>query len=144
MAQILPLETSRIDATANHNVARRLAAQAAQLGPRVAIAVPKSRKRGGKRLYDTISFEELEADSNRIASALAEWGIEPGMRIALLVPPSAEFISLVFALFKAGAVIVLIDPGMGRRNLLRCLADAQPEGFISIPLAQVVRMLLRR
>src|SRR5690242_16147855 len=118
MAQILPLEASRIDAAANHNVARRLAAQAADLGSRVAIAVPTSKKRLGKRLYDTMSFEELEADSNRIAGALADWGVEPGMRIALLVPPSSEFISLVFALFKAGAVIVLIDPGMGRRNLV--------------------------
>jgi acyl-CoA synthetase (AMP-forming)/AMP-acid ligase II len=125
-------------------VARRLAAQAAQLGSRIAIAVPKNSKRRGKRLYSTVSFEELEADSNQIASALADWGVEPGMRIALLVPPSAEFISLVFALFKAGAVIVLIDPGMGRRNLLRCLAEAEPEGMIAIPLAQVVRVLFRR
>jgi len=144
MAQILPLETSRIDSAANHNVARRLAAQAAHLGSRVAIAVPTSRKRLGKRVYDTMSFEELEAESNRIASALAGWGVEPGMRIALLVPPSSEFISLVFALFKAGAVIVLIDPGMGRRNLLRCLAEAEPEGVIAIPLAQIVRVLFRR
>ena len=36
-----------------------------------------------------------------------------------------EFIALVFALFKAGAVIVLIDPGMGRKNLLGCLAEAR-------------------
>lgn len=144
MAQILPLETSKIDAAANHNVARRLAAQAAHLGSRIAIAVPKSRKRLGNRLYDTMSFEELEADSNRIASALAGWGVAPGMRIALLVPPSSEFISLVFALFKAGVVIVLIDPGMGRRNLLRCLAEAEPEGVIAIPLAHIVRVLFRR
>jgi acyl-CoA synthetase (AMP-forming)/AMP-acid ligase II len=32
---------------------------------------------------------------------------------------------------------------MGRRNLIRCLAESQPEGFIGIPLAQAVRSLLR-
>jgi acyl-CoA synthetase (AMP-forming)/AMP-acid ligase II len=40
-------------------------------------------------------------------------------------------------------VIVLIDPGMGRRNLIRCLAEAKPEGFVAIPAAQAVRVCLR-
>ncbi len=43
-------------------------------------------------------------------------GAEPGMRMALLVRPGIDFISLVFAMFKAGLVIVLIDPGMGRQQ----------------------------
>jgi acyl-CoA synthetase (AMP-forming)/AMP-acid ligase II len=70
-------------------------------------------------------------------------GVKPGTRLVLLVPPSIDFISLVFALFKAGVVTVLIDPGMGRRNLIRCLAESEPEGFIGIPLAHVVRTVLR-
>ena len=69
-------------------------------------------------------------------------GVAPGMRLVLLVPPSIDFISLVFALFKAGAVTVLIDPGMGRKNLVECLAEVEPEGFVGIPLAQAVRTLL--
>src|SRR5437016_5845244 len=70
-------------------------------------------------------------------------GIKPGTRLVLMVPPSIDFISLVFAMFKAGVVTVLIDPGMGRSNLIRCLAECEPEGFIGIPLAQAVRTLLR-
>ena len=42
-----------------------------------------------------------------------------------------------------GAVAVMIDPGMGRRNLLRCLADMAPQGFVAVPKAQVIRSLLR-
>ena len=61
----------------------------------------------------------------------------------LLVKPGIDFISLVFALFKAGMVIVLIDPGMGRRNLVRCLEEAQPEGFVGLPIAQAIRVCLR-
>ena len=38
---------------------------------------------------------------------------------------------------------ILIDPGMGRRNLVRCLAEAQPEGFVAVPLAQAIRTVLR-
>ena len=71
-------------------------------------------------------------------------GVRPGMRLVLMVPPSIDFISLVFAMFKAGVITVLIDPGMGRRNLIRCLAESEPEGFIGIPLAQAVRAVLRR
>ena len=38
---------------------------------------------------------------------------------------------------------ILIDPGMGRRNLIACLAEAEPEGFVAIPVVQAVRTLLR-
>jgi acyl-CoA synthetase (AMP-forming)/AMP-acid ligase II len=40
-----------------------------------------------------------------------------------MVRPGLDFISLVFAMFKAGLVTVLIDPGMGRASLLRCLEE---------------------
>jgi acyl-CoA synthetase (AMP-forming)/AMP-acid ligase II len=124
------------------NVARRLTVTAAQMPDALAVVVPRGRDSSGKRRYDKFTFRQLDDDSARIAAGLAAWGVEPGMRIALLVRPGFEFISLVFALFKAGAVIVLIDPGMGRKNLIRCLSDAQPDGFIAIPLVQAIRKLL--
>ena len=63
--------------------------------------------------YRSVSFEWLDADSSAIAAGLIDLGLTPGMRLALLVRPGIDFISLVFALLKAGAVQVLIDPGMG-------------------------------
>ena len=125
------------------NIARRLSRTAAQMPEALAVVMPRARK-AGRRQYDTYTFAELEAESNRLASGLVAWGVTPGMRIALLVRPSMEFIALVFALFKAGAVIVLVDPGMGRKNLLGCLEEVQPEGFIAIPLVQAVRTVFRR
>jgi olefin beta-lactone synthetase len=125
------------------NVARRLTAMAARMPDALAVVVPRGRESDGQRKYDTFTFRQLEEDSNRIAGGLRTIGVEPGARIALLVRPSMEFISLVFALFKAGAVIVLVDPGMGRKNLIRCLADVQPEGFVAVPLVHMVRTLMR-
>jgi len=58
------------------------------------------------------------------------------------VPPDFEFFALTFALFKIGAVPVLVDPGMGVKNLKTCLAEAQPEAFIGIPKAHLARVLL--
>ncbi|HEX4147333.1 MAG TPA: AMP-binding protein, partial [Pirellulales bacterium] len=123
------------------NVAARLAEMAERMPEAVAIAEPG--RRGKRRTYRTVSFRELDRDSDVLARGLRELGITPGTRIALLVRPGIDFIALVFALFKVGAVAILIDPGMGRRRLVSSLAEARPEGFIAIPLAQAVRRLLR-
>lgn len=117
---------------------------AAAVPQQTAVVEPARRDRNGNRQYRTVTFDELERDTNRIASGLLSAGARRGMRMVLLVPPSIEFIALTFALLKAGVVIVLIDPGMGRKNLIRCLQDAQPEGFISLPLVQAVRVLMKR
>ncbi len=66
------------------------------------------------------------------------------MRLAMLVPFGGEFIQCVFALLKAGVVGVLVDPGMGRKHLIRCLSEAEPDGFVGIPKAQAARVLFRK
>ncbi|MFQ5450225.1 MAG: fatty acid CoA ligase family protein [Nitrospinaceae bacterium] len=91
-----------------------------------------------------ISFAQLHEESSRTASGLIRLGVRPGARFLLLVPFSIEFISLTYALFKAGAVPVLIDPGLGRQNMLRCIEETQPEGMIGIPRAHAVRKIRPR
>ena len=66
-----------------------------------------------------------------------------GTPTALMVPPSPDFFALTFGLFKVAAVPVLIDPGMGVRNLGKCLAEAEPEAFIGIPKAHAARRVMR-
>ena len=66
-----------------------------------------------------MTFADLELQTSSIAAGLQEMGVQPGQRIVLLVRFGVDFIALVFALLKAGAVVVLIDPGMGRRHLVR-------------------------
>ena len=89
------------------------------------------------------SFSELEATSARYATALASQGVKPGQRVILMVPPSLDFVCLTFALFRLGAVVILIDPGMGFANLRRCIAAVQPEVFIGIAKAHAFRLLCR-
>ncbi len=126
------------------NVARRMDQVAASNPTGIAIAMPTSKRNAqGKRQYDTITFEALSRDSDHIAAGLLTMGMKPQMRIALMVPPSIEFITLVFAMLKAGVTMVLIDPGMGRKNLVRCLAESDPEGFVAIPIVQAIRSVLR-
>jgi acyl-CoA synthetase (AMP-forming)/AMP-acid ligase II len=108
----------------------------------VAVVEPLGHDRQGKRQYRQVSFGELDEDTDRIAAGLQAMGVEKGTRLALMVRPGIDFIALVFALFKSGAVTILIDPGMGRKNLLNCLQDAQPQGFVAISFAQAIRCLL--
>ena len=126
------------------NVAHRLTLAAQAQPHAVAVAEPLGYGRDGKRRYGQVTFEQLDQDSDRIARGLREMGVTPGTRLALLVRPSIDFISIVFGLFKAGAVAILIDPGMGRRNLVHCLAEAKPEGFVAVSLVHALRVFLRR
>ncbi|QDT89784.1 fatty acid CoA ligase family protein [Gimesia algae] len=126
------------------NIADRLK-QSAQAWPfQKAVVFATGQDKQGRYAYSSLTFQQLDQESDRLARGLIQLGVQPGTRMALMVRPSLEFIALTFALFKAGAVIILIDPGMGRKNIMRCLAEVEPEGFVAIPLAQLIRKLKHR
>ncbi len=125
------------------NVAGRLRNAALRSPSQVALASAIGRYRPGQqRDYNKLTFQQLEDQTSSIAAGLQEHGLMAGMRIVLLVRFGTDFIALVFALLKAGAVVVLVDPGMGRKNLVNCLEQSEPDGFVAIPMAHVVRMAL--
>jgi len=125
------------------NIAGALSAMARQRPEAVALRVPRRASRSSVLPeYLDMSYAELDASSDRDAAALAAAGIVRGMKTALMVRPGRELFSLMFALFKLGAVPVLIDPGIDRRALRECLAEAAPSAFVGIPLAQIARLVL--
>jgi len=87
--------------------------------------------------YQSWTFRQLFANSCRFAPGLHDAGVLPGKRVMLMVPPSMEFVCLTFALFKLGAVVILIDPGMGYKNLLRCIGGVRPDVLVGIPKANL-------
>jgi acyl-CoA synthetase (AMP-forming)/AMP-acid ligase II len=123
------------------NVADHLA-QAARTRPlRRAVVCPAGRDRYGRVAYAHLTFGQLDRESDAVAHGLRESGIGRGTRTILMVRPSIEFFVVVFALFKLGAVPVVVDPGMGIRRLLACYRSTRPQAFIGIPLAHAVRVL---
>lgn len=125
------------------NIASTLPDLAARFPDRIAMRCPGTRGPDGMARFDTtLTYRELDARSDAIAAGLARRGIARGTRTVVMVRPSPEFFLLMFALFKAGAVPVLVDPGIDRRALKQCLDEAAPEAFIGIPLAQFARVLL--
>ena len=124
------------------NVAAHLPKMAARQPDTPAIHIPVGRDAQHKTVYQSYSFAELDHASSRRALALEALGVRRGVRTVLMVTPGFEFFALTFALFKLGAVPVLVDPGMGVRNLKTCLAEAEPQAFIGIPKAHLARLLL--
>ncbi|PLY03003.1 MAG: peptide synthase [Desulfuromonas sp.] len=123
------------------NVAAHLPEMARLQPDSPAIHIPQGCDAQQQTVYRQYSFSELDRESNRMAQALESIGIRRGVRTVLMVPPGFEFFALTFALFKTGAVPVLVDPGMGIKNLKTCLAEAEPAAFIGIPKAHLARLL---
>jgi acyl-coenzyme A synthetase/AMP-(fatty) acid ligase len=119
----------------NSNIAAALTRIAETHSEKIGLVAPN------KMGYRQWSFMELEIGSNRFAAALSAAGVSHGQRVMLMVRPSMEFICLTFALFRMGAVIILIDPGMGYRNLLDCISNVRPEVLIGIPRGQIFSRL---
>jgi acyl-CoA synthetase (AMP-forming)/AMP-acid ligase II len=121
------------------NIAAALPRLARERGDQVAMHYPG---RDG-RYRDALTYAQLDARSDAIAAGLARHGIVRGTRTVVMLRPTPAFFLAMFALFKAGAVPVLVDPGIDRRALRQCLDEAWPEAFIGIPLALLARALLR-
>ncbi len=108
----------------------------------LAVVFPGGVDSKGKRTYTHLTYHQLDQRSDEIALGLRRHGLQRGMRTVLMVKPSLEFFALTFALFKAGIVPVMIDPGLGVSQLKTCLREVEPEAFIGIPTAHAARVLL--
>ncbi len=120
------------------NIAQRIRSVAEQFPEKRSVVFSK-RAKGQNYEYPYYSFKEFEERSNQFANRFIKLGIRPGMRTLLFVKPCLDFSVITFALFKVGAVPVLIDPGMGFKNLLSCIRQVRPEAMVSIGLVHWIR-----
>ncbi|MCC5789220.1 MAG: AMP-binding protein [Opitutales bacterium] len=120
----------------NTNVARFLDQQVKENPEAPALKIPRRNK--DTLTYETYSFGELDNLVGLRRKALQEQGIRTGTRTLLLVKPGLDLIVTVFALFKEGAIPIVIDPGMGLRGFLRCVRHTRPEALVAIPVGQMI------
>ncbi len=124
------------------NIADRLRSSAKLVPTQRAVVFPETRDKAGRVAWTHVTFQQLDAEVDAIARGLIGMGVRPGHRIVLMVRPSIEFIALTFGIMRSGACCTLIDPGMGKRSVLRCLDSVDPDGFVAIPPVHVIRHLL--
>ena len=63
---------------------------------------------------------------------LQKEGITKNTKVLLFLRPSLDFTALTFALFKIGAIPILIDPGMGKKNLIHSISQVKPQALIAV------------
>jgi acyl-CoA synthetase (AMP-forming)/AMP-acid ligase II len=90
----------------------------------------------------SMTYSELEQRTSWVAAGLESVGIGRGVRTVLMVPPGLDLFVLAFGIFRAGAVPVLVDPGIGLHHLKACLGNSRPEAFIGVPKAHAARVIL--
>ena len=123
------------------NVAFRLKKMAKLQPDKKAVIHPAGRYNYGRTPQSHLTLLQLDQESDCLAHGFENAGISRGTRTILMVKPGLEFFSIIFALFKTGAVPVVVDPGMGIRRMVGCFRESRPEAFIGIPAAHAIRTL---
>jgi len=77
------------------------------------------------------TYGELETKANRLAGSLILGGIERGDRVAIYLENSVEAVISVFAVLKAGAVFVLLNPTTKTEKLSHILNNCRARGLIT-------------
>jgi len=101
-------------------IGRRFADSFAKWGERSAISF----LRGG-RLETSMSYRELDRDTNHMAGFLLDSGLERGDRAVLFLPKSLISVVATIALQRIGVVAVPLNPGFTRSEMAYLLSDAQ-------------------
>ncbi len=92
---------------------------------------------------ESTSFAELHRRVMGSAAGLAQLGVRPGDRIAVLIPPGTDLLTAVFGCWRAGAVTVIADRGLGLRGLGAAVRAARVDWVIGPPAALAASRALR-
>ncbi len=89
------------------------------------------------------SFAELDRMSDRFAAGFTAEGLAREERVLFLMRPSIEFYAALFGVIKMGAIPVLVDPGMGIKNVLKCIGEIAPKAMIALSAVHAVSKVVR-
>jgi long-chain acyl-CoA synthetase len=70
----------------------------------------------------SLSFRELDMQSNSMARSFHELGVRPGDRIALVLPNCPQFLIAQYAAWKVGAIVAPVNPIYTDRELSEAFA----------------------
>jgi acyl-coenzyme A synthetase/AMP-(fatty) acid ligase/pimeloyl-ACP methyl ester carboxylesterase len=91
----------------------------------------------------TRNWQQLHDNALRIAHRLVTAGVQPGDRIAVLVPPGAQLLEAAFGAWLAGAVIVVADSALGPTGLRHAFRSAEVNYLLGTPRTVLAAKALR-
>ena len=93
----------------------------------------------------SMSYGALETLSNAFAAALAALGVRPGDRVALLLPNCPQFLIAEFGIWKAGGIVVPLNPIYSERELEMTLASTGTSLVVALtPFYQRIKNIQAR
>lgn len=75
---------------------------------------------------ESLTYAEIETQSDRLAAILIEQGCRPGDRVAMLMPKSPDAIVVMHAALKAGCAYVPLDPASPAPRIAHVIRAAEP------------------
>jgi len=78
-----------------------------------------------------ITYCQLDVEANRLSHALVDGGVGHGDRVVIMLENSIELAIAVFGVLKAGAVFMVLHPGMKHSRLAKILEDAEPAALVT-------------
>lgn len=106
-------------------------------------AVERGVDRPAIHYFDTtLSYGDLDRLSDGLATALIAGGFAPGDRLALMLQNMPQFVIAMIAAWKAGGVVVTINPMNRQREVTAIVRDSEPQAMLVLdtllPVAQAV------
>ncbi len=99
-------------------------------------AIALIEERTGRRL----SYADLAAEVAAAAAWLEARGIRRGDGVLLFVPVSIDLYVALLALFRLGAVALLLDLGAGPGHVAACCERWPPAALLAVPLGHLLRL----
>lgn len=93
--------------------------------------------------HRSITFATLTRQTEQLAAGMASFGIQPGDRVAVMITPGIDLSLAVYACWRLGATLVLVDSGLGRVGMQGALQSANPKYLIGIDKALLASRVLR-
>lgn len=79
----------------------------------------------------SITYRVLEQRANRLANGLIGLGVSPGDRVALVLPNGIEWVESDYAIAKAAAITVPINPMVHEREIADYVGRSEPRVVIT-------------
>ncbi|MDG2027643.1 MAG: alpha/beta fold hydrolase [Acidimicrobiales bacterium] len=95
------------------------------------IAVAEMSPDGSTQMSRSVTFAELDQQVKLLADRLVAAGLQPGDRVAPLIPPGIDLVAIVYACWQAGAVVVAADAALGGRGVASALRAARPDYVVA-------------